>query len=463
MTNQSRFDLSFTKIHDKKHNKMVKIEIVAVSNVHEEQEIRLTFDDTTRISDMIGEILDELDLDIAEMFDIYHNGKVVDLCNSQEIRDTEITADNNRIDIVMSEKYRSFFKDIESKTFEGDFYDYIDFCQNKQILEDLLHEIDVGPLGEYLKDPKSVFDLKSVILYSKMKCLLDDDSDDGDMNLLRLVNQELADGYSRSGYCGDDGYIAMNPEYLFRDARDTIDQDSPKTSLEVLAKLHELEKIEWREIYSNNYLDVWQGPDSSVLASFSYNASMAFLQYEDTYIFIARDCHYTCLIHNGFYDTDENQFQNGFYLGHCGRTIERVFEKMKGMCTSFYSDNKNPLFDALNAQDLDLARSVLEKDRGLIESVNEYRIPPLLIAARIGWLEAVKVLFEFTDDPNKEYSERGSGAIKTLMSCAKKSKNQELVEYLESIGVRDMKDAYEGGLNIIVLTRSESDYDSDSS
>lgn len=442
---------------------MVKIEIVAVSNVHEEQEIRRMFDDTTSIISLIDEILDELELDI-EMCEIYHDRKVVDLCDSQEIRDTAITADNNRIDIVISEIYRSFFRDVESKTFEGDFDDYISsFYHERQIIENLSHEIEVGPLSEYFSDPRSVFNLKFLILYSKIKCLLDDDSDDGDTNLLRLIGRDLADEYAGSGYCGDDGYIAMNPEYLFRDARDTIDQDSPKTSLEVLAKLHELEKIEWKKVYSNEHLDIWQGPDSSVLASFSYNASMAFLQYEDTYIFIARDCHYTCLIHNGFYDTDENQFQNGFYLGHCGRTIERVFEKMQGMCTSFYSDDENPLFDALNSQDLDLARSILEKDHSLIDSVNEYRIPPSLIAARIGWLDAVKLLLEFTDDPNKKYSERGSGAIKTLMSCAKKNGNSELVRYLESIGVRDMKDAYEGGLNIVPLPRSESWYCSDSS
>lgn len=442
---------------------MSQIEIVAVSNIYEEQEVRLTFDETKRIDEMVEEILDELGLDI-DMCEIYHDGNILDVLDDQKIRDSTITAENNRIDIVMSKRYKSFLEDPESGVFGGDFYDYLVFYDGKHEIEKYSREIDNDELiGEYLKDSSIVFDLRFLILYSKFKTLCEEGySDKAKQSLFRFINRDLADK-SAEYDCEDDGVIAMNPEYLFHDNVKILDSESPKTSLEVLARLRELEKSEWETVYSDDRLIVWRGSGSAILVSFLSEASMAFLQHKDLYVFIARECHYTCLMHNGFYDTDENYFQNGFYLGDFGGDEKDVLEKMKGMCTSFYSENENPLFDALNSLDLDLARSILVENPNLIESLNEYGTPALLIATRIGWIDAVKVLLEFTDDPNKNYSERGSGSIKTLMSCARKNGNQELVSYLESIGVHDLIN--ETGLNVIPLPRSDSgfDFDSDSS
>ena len=160
---------------------------------------------------------------------------------------------------------------------------------------------------------------------------------------------------------------------------------------------------------------------------------MSFIQYEDLYVFIARHCHYACLMHNGYHDYSEDMFKNGSYIGYCRRGKDNVFDDMKTMCTSFFSYEENPLFDALNERDLDKARSVLPD---YIESLNPRQIPPLLIAARIGYIDAVKLLLEFTEDPEKEYEEYGTGSKKTLRSCAMKSGNQELIEYINSIGPR---------------------------
>lgn len=406
------------------------MELIDLFIVSEERNFTKTFNVTSKLVDVVYQIYKELDLN-PEMYDAYHDTVKLDLSQDLEIRDTDISFESNCIEILMSDKYKSFLKLCEAKKIDVDFEEYSLFHDKFMRIEEL------EPVVEHLQGQlgcRSVFKLRSLILFSEMYF----DCEFLDEVVFNFIDKDLAEKCCDSGFTSYDDYIMSRYyEHLFDESRQReLDETHPMMSLDVLARLKEIEKFEWTLFGSFGYLDIYQGQESSVLGIYDNGGEvLAFLQHNDMYIVTFSGDNDGILSHNGFGDWTEGGFVNGFGVVR-EHGIESVFERMRGYCTSFFScDDENRLFNALNKKDLAKVRRILLESPNLIESLNELDIPALLIAARIGWLDAVKVLLEFIQDPNKKYFARGYRE-KTLMSCAKKSENQELVEYLESIGVK---------------------------
>lgn len=100
---------------------MNQIEILFVSETE-------SFYKTFSFETTIEEIRDSLNL-YPDSFDLYHQGVLLE---DGEVRDTDLTADNNQVCVVMSDRYKSFIQDQESGVYEG-FYD--EFYQTFVICE----------------------------------------------------------------------------------------------------------------------------------------------------------------------------------------------------------------------------------------------------------------------------------------------------------------------------------------
>ena len=373
-----------------------------------------------------SEIFKHFDLD-KDMYELYHNGIVLN--NDLLIRETELT-DNCRVDILMKEVYKSFLKDKISGIFDDEYDEYHDFYIHRQRIEELSISIEQGPIGEYLNDPRSVFKLKTLIyfteIYSKnpKSYFLEE-------NIFRFIDETFARKCNESGYSSNEDYLTTNPdEYLFDFERIAdIESKQPMMSLDVFLKLGEIEKFDWIKIGSFGYLDLFTGPEFSLFGCYNNGGNLlAFVQYNHIYIVVVSGENDSMLYHNNYHFWDEGRFENGYNDYPYETDVSGAIELMKNVCRPFFSYDDNPLFDALNEGDLEKAKTFLPE---FVDSENRMGIPASLIAARIGWIDAVKLLLEHTNiDINKMYDD-----AETLMTCAIRSKNCKLIEYLNSIGV----------------------------
>ena len=256
-----------------------------------------TFDHATTINLIKQEILGVH----AEIFDLYHHDKLLEL--DQTIQDTEITSDSNAVNIVPTKKFELFMK-----------------------AETIVDEIDYGFVEKYTNNPRSLFRLEMLMRLSTLMCKGVLDADNPDKDILELVSLKLSHKFFESGFDTPDSYIAFYPKTLIKK---TLTKLSAEEILEVLDKA---DKARWSNVHYDRYLKVYQGPGFSILGIFEYMSPMAFLQYEDTFVFIARAPHYTCLMFNGFHHDDENYFMREYGLNNCGRRPSEAIERMRGMC-----------------------------------------------------------------------------------------------------------------------------------
>ena len=88
--------------------------------VSEERNFTKTFDTSSKLIDVVHQIYDELGLH-PEMYDAYHDGIKLDLNQDLMIRDTNISFESNCIEILMSDKYKSFLRLCEAKEIDVGF------------------------------------------------------------------------------------------------------------------------------------------------------------------------------------------------------------------------------------------------------------------------------------------------------------------------------------------------------
>ena len=193
-----------------------------------------------------------------------------------------------------------------------------------------------------MSHPDHIFDIKSYLLLfevmlSDKKQSFGECFEEENYEFCEFVKPGINRKYDDTGLCSYFGYLFESPEdYLFDEIKDSTTRSDIKNMLRTA------ESANWGCIYSSSYLTIYSdGTPTNILVINEYEKGAICLQYDNKYVYIARECHFSCLYHNNYSLSCDNVFENGFYACIRDNSVCDAFGNLFGMCDDEQSESEH--------------------------------------------------------------------------------------------------------------------------
>ena len=361
--------ITLTKMNTVKQSEIVYGESDKKIKVFDEEVLEM--DSTGKLFDVDGDLIEEPNdievettrsinmnvLSVKAKYFRYPSGRVISvegrviseskLHKPEEIVTFDNASKSELIDFLKNEAFE--FEELRSKTLRTIFRDLNLVDKFNQSMQDLVvsmkteinelwNSIRTSNIERYIDHESSFLDLKTLMMFSKVmskdkshRYYHGDSFSDETWKKLDLINSDFYSELKSANYsCYYDFITCYMMEHLVYRERITLNSIRRSDALETLKKLS---MMNWREEYSSQMLNVFFGNDPlDILVCFNSDKGAIFLQHGDKFFHVGRMCHYSCLAYNGYSESTDNTFINGYRTDFCGMDTSTAFETFIGMC-----------------------------------------------------------------------------------------------------------------------------------